>query len=250
MKQKRYMIGVLFFCVLSFASVSTIAAAAETADADAAKPQGWDGEVELGYVQTTGNSETRTANLGFKALYLRNKWSHEIKASGFQSTDRGTTTAERIDGRYRAEYKWHERDYLFGSFRYEDDPFAGYEPRTTQVVGYGYAVLVKPTLKLDVEGGVGARQTRGTNGVDTDEGILRGALKFLWKISETSEFTQDLSVEAGDENTVTESNTALKLKINSVLGVRLALNIQNNSKVPDGIEKTDTKSTVSLVYDF
>lgn len=248
MKQKRYLIGALCFGVLSLVSVSAIAA--EVADADAANPQGWDGEVELGYLQTTGNSETKTANLGVKAVYLRNKWSHEIKATGFQSTDRGETTAERIDGRYRAEYKWHERDYLFGSFRYEDDPFAGYEPRTTQVVGYGYAVLTKLTLKLDVEGGLGARQTRGTNGVDTNEGILRAALKFLWKISETSEFTQDLSVEAGEENTVTESNTALKLKINSVLGVRLALNIQNNSKVPAGIEHTDTKSTVSLVYDF
>ncbi|NNE63504.1 MAG: DUF481 domain-containing protein, partial [Gammaproteobacteria bacterium] len=69
-------------------------------------------------------------------------------------------------------------------------------------------------------------------------------------ISETSKFGQTISIEEGEENTHTESETSLKLQIDGNLTAKLAYLIKRNSEVPANTEKTDKITTISLVYGF
>ena len=96
----------------------------------------------------------------------------------------------------------------------------------------------------------GAKQSTLAGGTDVDDAIIRGGLNYLLHISETSEFEQRLITEIGDENTYTESVTALRARIIGELAIVLSYTIKNNSDVPAGIEKTDTFTAISVEYAF
>lgn len=210
----------------------------------------WSGEAELGLIMTRGNTQTDATNAKARMQYDTEHWAHRLVLEYFKAEDDTTTIADRFAAAYRSTYKISEHDYGFGSVRYEDDPFAGYDRRTSEILGYGRKLYTGPRFLWDVEAGVGARQTKNTDGTSSDEAIYRLATLLTWNISETSSLKEELSVEGGDENTYTESTTELKVRINAALAMKLTLSVKNNSDVPVGIKHTDTATAVTLVYDF
>jgi len=211
---------------------------------------GWSGEAELGIITTRGNTNTSTSNAKLKVEYKDAPWTHQMKLESVRAEDNGQTTADRFEAAYRNKYQFSERGYYFGVIRYEDDVFAGFDQRTTEIIGYGRNVYQGKVFKLDFEVGVGARQTEHTDNTSSDEAIYRLATNMNWAISETSSLSEELFVEGGSENTVTESTTDLKVRINSALAMKVTLKIKDNSDVPVGIKHTDTQTAVTLVYDF
>ena len=57
-------------------------------------------------------------------------------------------------------------------------------------------------------------------------------------------------VEKGGETTYTESVTALGVKINGALSLKVSYTIKDNSKVPAGLENTDTYTAIGVEYTF
>ena len=105
-------------------------------------------------------------------------------------------------------------------------------------------------MKLDLEIGPGARQTKLDNGETDSEAIARGAAKLEWDISKTSKFTEVLTVEAGEDVTITKSVTGLSSKINGNLSMKITYTYKTTSEVPVGTDDTDTETAVTLVYNF
>ena len=214
------------------------------------KDKAWKGEAELGLLTTSGNTDTQSLNAKLAVEYQKSEWTHLFRAETLRAEDSGAKTADRKMLFYRARYQLAHANFLFGSLRYDDDPFAGYDRRTTEVVGYGHQILREETLKWDVEAGLGGRQTEYTDATSSSEGIVRLATNFEWRFTDTSTFKQEVFVEHGSENTLTEATSDLKVKINSALAMKLSYKVRDNSDVPVGIEHTDTETAVTLVYDF
>ena len=105
-------------------------------------------------------------------------------------------------------------------------------------------------MTLDLEAGPGARRYKITNGKSDTEFLVRGAAKYAWKITTTSKFTEDLTVESSSDTTITKSVTGLSSKINGDLAMKVTYTVKHTSDVPPGIEKTDTETAVTLVYSF
>ena len=210
----------------------------------------WKGNVELGIVYTTGNTETETTNAKAKAATETEKWRHTVKYESLKSSDQGTTTAERYALNGQSDYKLDKKNFFFAMINYEDDRFSGYKYRMTEAIGYGRRVVDEPNLTLDLEIGPGARQSKLETGETESEAMVRGAGKLNWKISKTSTLTEDLSVDAGENSTITKSVTALSAQINGSLATKITYTIKNTSNVPPGVEKTDTETAVTLVYNF
>jgi len=208
----------------------------------------WKAEAELGYLKTSGNTDTESLHAKGKVVNEREKWKHTATAEITDKSDSGTTTAKRWFVTGKSEYKISDVSYLFVALSYENDDFSGYDYQATETFGYGYHAIREENLKLDLEAGAGARQSKLNTGASNSEAIARGAADLEWKISKTSTFTQHLLVEAGDDNTVSRSVTALKTQINGNLSSKIAYTIKNNSDVPAGVEKTDTELVVTLVY--
>ena len=217
---------------------------------DEVKQVEWEGEVELGLVSTSGNTETDTISAKAKISREQGKWRNAGKFSAFNTSDKTGTTAERYELTGQSDYKFSEREYVFGIINYEDDRFSGYDYRVSESIGYGRRVLDRPDMTLDLEMGPGARQSKLDDGNSDSEFMVRGAAKYLWNITKTSNFSENLTVEAGQDATISKSVTALSSKINGSLAMRLSYTMKHTTDVPPGIEKTDTETAVTLVYSY
>ena len=215
------------------------------------EPEGpWSGKATLGYLATSGNTENSTLNSGFEVGYNTGKWAHLFNAAAINASESEITSAEAYDAGWKSERNLSDKDYLFGRLSWRKDRFGGYDTQISETVGYGRRLVDSDKHKLNAEIGAGARQSELQDGTKLDETIFRGGMYYRWLLSETAEFRQDLTVEAGDENTYTESVTALSAKLKGNLALVASYTIKNNSDVPVLTEKTDTYTALSLEYVF
>jgi len=219
---------------------------------DAAKEKSlWKASAELGFVSTTGNTETETLNAKAKASTDREQWRHTVEATSLYSSDAINTTAQKFTLSGKSDYKLEGgKNFLFGTVDYENEKFSGYEYRVTEAIGYGRRVIEDEGMVLDLEVGPGARQSKRDNGETESEALLRAAAILDWKISKTSKFGEKLTVEAGEDITVTKSVTSLSSQIEGNLSMKVTFTYKNTSDVPVGVDDTDTETAVTLVYNF
>lgn len=212
----------------------------------------WSGEAGLGFLSTSGNSDTRSLNGKFLLDYVEGPWKNAFAANAIGSSDGGESTSERYLVTDKLDYSLGERNYLFTALEWEKDLFGGVRERTSETVGVGRRFLLGPAHFLEAELGAGARQLQNNDPGQTRESdaIGRAFAKYRWALSPTSEFQQTVKVESGAENTFTESVTALKLSVVGDVFASLSYTIQNNSDVPPGTEQTDTFTAVNLSYAF
>jgi putative salt-induced outer membrane protein len=209
------------------------------------------GTVALGYLSTSGNTDSTNANASFKATWDRgHDWVHSWSALAISARTNGVTTAEAYAAGYKAQRAFGMNAYLFGTGDWRQDQFSGYSRQSTEAIGYGHKLVNTDKQTLSVEGGLGKKQASLTNGTDVDEGIVHGGLDYLIHLGDTSQFMQKLLIEVGDKNHYTESTSALKAKIRGNLALVASYVIKSNSDVPVGIQKTDRYTAISLEYGF
>jgi putative salt-induced outer membrane protein len=222
------------------------------AQAPAAAPADpFTGGISLGYLSTSGNTDSRNANADFDVSWdLDGPWKHEWKARFINARTDDVTTAESYTAAYKALRDFSATSYLFFSGDWRQDEFSGYDQQISEAIGYGRRLIDSQRHMLALEGGGGAKQSELVTGEELDEAIIRGALDYVWAISETSEFKQELLIEQGDDNRYTESTSALKTRIVGNLALVLSYVIKSNSDVPISIEKTDRFTSIALEYAF
>ena len=233
-------------CIGVAVSLCIQAAAAEESD-------GWNGQGELGFAQTTGNTEVQSLSSKLALGYKKLLWEHGLELEALRSEDETKVTAERYQLKWQTNYHLTPKiDYLFGKFRYEDDRFSGYDYQGSLLVGYGHQVIntERTGLKLEAGVGIGRHQRLEIFSESDDQMLGFVGLNFRHKIGDHSEFTQDFRVEGGSENIYSESETGFQVSVMRNLALKLSLLIKNNSDVPLNTEKNDTLTTINLVYTF
>ena len=209
------------------------------------------GTIALGYLSTSGNTDSTNTNASFKATWDRSRhWVHNWSALAISARTDGITTAEAYAAGYKGQRAFGMKAYLFTTGDWRQDQFSGYARQATEAVGYGSKLVTTDKQTLSIEAGLGKKQASLTNGTDVDENIVHGGLDYLLHLGETSEFTQKLLIEVGDKNHYTESTSAIKAKIRGNLALVASYVIKNNSDVPVGIEKSDRYTAISLEYGF
>ena len=209
------------------------------------------GTVALGYLSTSGNTDSTNANASFKAVWDRGRdWIHNWNALAISARTNGVTTAEAYAAGYKAQRALGKKSYLFAAGDWRQDQFSGYDRQSTEAVGYGRKLITTDKQTLSVEGGIGRKQATLINGTDVDESVLHGGLDYMIHLGENSQFNQKLLLEVGDKNRYTESLSAVKAKIRGNLALVASYVIKSNSDVPVGIEKTDRYTAISLEYGF
>lgn len=209
------------------------------------------GTVALGYLSTSGNTDSTNANAAFEVTWdLDGPWKHDWAALAVTARTNDVTTAEAYSAGYKAQRDFSETSYLLFTGEWRQDEFSGYDRQVAETVGYGRRVIDTERHMLALEGGAGAKQSTLTTGEELDEAIVRGALDYLFTISDASEFRQQFLIEQGDDNRYTQSTSALKTRIVGNIALVLSYVVKNNSDVPVDIEKTDRFTSISLEYGF
>jgi len=219
------------------------------------KTSPWTSTAELGFIRTTGNTETQTSALKVDITYEVDKWRHNGHFEGYGSeseddTGNNVVSAERYELSGKSDYKFNEHDYMFGLIKLQKDRFSGFEYEDIVALGYGRKVIKQENMELDLEIGPGMRFFKVDNEASDEEALLVLAANYWWAISDTSKFTQELSTEIGEDITSTKSVTGIQANINSTLALKFTYTIRNKTKVPLDTEKTDTELAMTLVYNF
>lgn len=237
-------LGVLFI-------PSVQANAQQAAGPPAEKEAGpWSGKAALGFLATSGNTESSSLNSGFAVAYTAGKWTHSLEASAVFTSEEEMTTAEAYSVGWKSEYNVSEHNFLFGRANWRKDRFSGYEQQLSESIGYGRRLIDTGTHFLNAEIGGGARQAELSDGTMEDEFIVRGGLNYEWKLNDTASFTQDLMTEHGADNTYLEAVSAIKTALFEDVALVASYTVKNNSQVPLDRESTDTFTALSLEYSF
>jgi len=224
--------------------IAALAGASTPAMAD------WSGKGELGASFASGNSENESVNAALEMKNEYDQWSHILGFAGNYGNDGSETTAQRWELRGQSNYEFAERAYWFGAARYEDDRFSAYDFQTSLSTGLGYKIIDSDRTKLWVQGGPGYRYAELQDTGESEDGLIfRGDLGFEHQLTETTKIVDRFLVEAGSDNTYLQNDLGLEVTITGTLGLRVGYQIRHNTDVPAGTEKTDTLTTVGLLYE-
>jgi putative salt-induced outer membrane protein len=87
-------------------------------------------------------------------------------------------------------------------------------------------------------------------GDNDSEVVFRGTLDFDHEFTATTSLLDKLVVEAGADNTFVQNDIALQVKMTDVLALAVGYSVRHNTDPPVGFEKTDTLTTINLVYEI
>lgn len=236
--------------IVSFLAIAAAASIAQAQEEGDEEQDPFEGAASLGYQSTSGNTDSESLNAGLSIKWQPSLWSHEFDFSVINAEANGAKSADATFADYVARRDFGQKSYLFAAAHWESDEFSAYDNQMSETVGYGRHVVATERHALDVEIGAGARQAELRSGLEEDESIARGALKYAWQISDTAEFGQSLTIESGSSNTRTESLTELRADVFGNVALVLSYRLRNNSDVPAGADKTDSWTAISLEYGF
>lgn len=212
--------------------------------------RGVSGKAALGFLATSGNTESMNANASFELVYDGPSWSHEFSLSAITATREEVTTAEAYSGGYEARRSRGEKNYVFMALDWRKDRFSGFDQQTSETVGYGRRLIDTDRHALNLEAGLGARQTMRRTGVEENDSIARLSFDYTLEVNDTTEFSQDIVTESGSTNTSAQSVSALRLRLFRDIALVLSHRIRHNTDVDPESEKTDQFTSISLEYAF
>lgn len=227
------------------------------ADEEEVKPFTMEGE--LGFIFTTGNTETTSASAGISAHQELERWSNDYVIEGLykeetveiEGEEVERTSAQKFFASAQGNYKLNNPDHrLFGFASYEDDRLSSYNYQGTVAAGWNQKLYQTKTQSFEYSVGPGYAFRETQEGEQLNGLIVRASAAYGWRISETAKFTQTVSTEVGSDNTKSRAESALTATISGNLSMKLSIKLDHNTNVEPGIEKLDTETAVTLVYNF
>jgi len=215
-----------------------------------ASPRNWKVNVEAGLLFQTGNTEKEDYSLSTVVEHDFDQWANTLTVKAASTKENQKRASEEYRILDQARYKLSDIDYAFAELEYVNDRFSGYNYRVSENIGYGRVLYKTDDLGLTGEISAGMRQSE-QNGEDMENSVLgKVSAKANWDISEGLKLTEDLSVAVASDSIITNSNTALKTQLSEKLYLKLGLDIEHISDVPDGRENIDTKTMLTIGYEL
>ena len=253
---------------LSILPLHIVAEEATVEEAVKEKPV-FSGSAQLGILFKTGNTESNDLKSGFKLRYEKGDWlslaDFDILVKQADITDaNGETTSETTDQKWTVNSKTNyilnhdDISYLYGNIWFEDDRFSGFENQSSVSVGWGKEWYKTDKSRFFADFGPGIKRD-DYKPTDTKEGytetdfIIQAQAYYLREINEHVEFKQTVSLKQAtesDANSVYSAETTITTKLISTLQLQFAFKADHNTEVEAGTERTDTQTSVTLVYSF
>jgi len=200
----------------------------------------WASNVELGYVQTGGNTQTKTIHSKLKSILDIDRFRTTLEGSVLNSSDQVKTTAEKYTASLQEDWKFSKKSYVLLRLAFDSDRFAGIKTRYVETVGYGRTLLNDDVWHGNMEIGVGSRQTQLIPSQRKNDVIARASTGWKWFMTEHTTLAQTLNTEGGKEGFLSHSVTSLQQQINETLSSKIAFSSEHTSKVPVGVKKLNT----------
>ncbi|QOY54720.1 DUF481 domain-containing protein [Candidatus Sulfurimonas marisnigri] len=231
---------------------------------------------ELGYITTSGNTNTETFNLDAK---VKKNWgSHVVTLSALMQygTESEIENKNRVVVELEYDYDITDRlsfGYLVG---YKDDKFSGFDYQLYTGPGAKYKAIKTATQKLSLEGnilyaldsiqdtykdGLGnvvsypfpAGSINQNDGVNNSYASYRAKAIYNWQALENLKFNQELSYRSefsDSQNYFAYSKTSFSSKVSDIFSAGVSLQADYVNKPAVGKTSTDRTITFNLIADY
>ncbi|MCF8474656.1 MAG: DUF481 domain-containing protein [Emcibacter sp.] len=211
---------------------------------------GWDGEAEVSYLRSSGNTQQSSLGLGGKMERNTDRFHHLVTSFFDYNRNSGITDKRQFGLSYKLDYDFSETIYMTGLVGYENDKYGAFNERITTSYGLGYPVISNETYSWKMEAGPSILLTKESANEAYKKSVNAFANSlFKWVINDRSKLTNNTIIYFGNKS-VFESKTALKIKINGDLSSKFSYEILYDSDAPLDRKKTDTITRIGLMYDF
>lgn len=215
----------------------------------------WEGKGEIGAVFARGNTDADTVNLKLDLAATMDRWKHEMGFAALRAKADDERTADRYLATWQSNYALTQQLYWFGRLRYEDDRFSGFQYSASVSTGFGYRFIDTEVTTLSGQAGVGWRrmrteETRFEPAETLNNAVAIAGLNFARQLNALTKLVDKLAVESGSDNTLVSNFIGLEVKMTTALALAVGLDTRYNSSPPAPMKKTDTLTTVNLVYSF
>ena len=238
-------------CTLGVLVLRPSSAFAQTAAPAAPPPPPlWDVQLGASFVGTSGNSDTTTLGSDFVTHRRWPLWKIEGTATAVRTTDRGTRTAERYLGAFRADHTLTKRIEVSAGERAERDKLAGMLFRSISDLGLKYALVRNPSWTFDGLSSIALNHEHPVLGGDLNHpiAVLQALSKYVFSptADTTQRFTFYPDLKESDAYRA-EAELAAQAAMTSRLALKVAYLWRYSNLPAFGFVKSDNTATASIV---
>jgi len=216
-------------------------------------PWSWTGNVFLGAVQQSGNTDRTSASFGGEATRRSTRDRFNLSLLYNYAEEDGTLTTRDTYGTIKYDYFFTQKFYGYLGVEMLKDKFKDLNLRTIVGPGVGYQIWDDETKALAFEAGISYFSEDRIEAEDDHWFTGRLGARFRYRLSDHVTFTDNLvlypSLESGGEFT-SRNEASLATTIAGPWSLRLANVWEHDSDPAEGIKKDDSKSSVNLQYSF
>ena len=211
----------------------------------------WKGKGEAGIVFARGNTEADTINLKLAMSDEMGDWKHSLDMAALRASNDGVTSADRFMAGWQSDHKIDDRTFAFGGLRYERDRFSGFTYQATASTGVGYKFYDTEKTKLSGQAGAGYRRIKDdVTGATSGDAVAVAGVDYSRVLTPTTSVVDKFHLESGSDNMLLTNFTGLEVKMTTALALSAGLDVRHNTRPPEPRKKTDTVTTLNLVYAF
>jgi putative salt-induced outer membrane protein len=220
----------------------------------------WTGKGEAGLAIASGNSESQSGNAKLAVAHKMDSWENSAGLAGNYVSDDVGTTAQRFEVFGQSRHQYSTRTYWHGGLRYEDDRFSGFNYQATFSTGLGRQFIENDRTKFSGQIGVGYKYFETRDSIDPDTLLptpgdrdssvaLVGGSEFTHEFNDSTTFFDKFGFESTTDNLFLQNEIGIAVKMTGRLALAVAFAIRHNTDPPPAFRKTDTLTTVNLVYE-
>ena len=208
---------------------------------------------ELGYVGTSGNTQTQTFSFDGNAEKKVDKHAFILKAEAAYTENGNEVSKRKFQTELGYDYRVTEKfafSYIAG---YKRDTFTGYKYETYTGPGAKYFAIEEESQSLTLS--VNAFYYREMPLVSSLEeySLVKTQGDYSLKITPTLKFIQELSYSMSFENMdnyFVDTKTAFTSKISDILSAGISYKLNYVNLVPAGIHHEDTTLAFNMIIDY
>jgi len=211
---------------------------------------GWDKEIEVNGLFTTGNTKQKSFGAAAKISREAGSYKQTITSYFDINTSDAVTNKRRYGVAFKNDYSINDVSYITGFASYEGDSFGAFNKRFTLNGGYGIRLFDNDSYKWNVESGPALLMTKPLATGDYESDITAYASSmFTWNINDRSDLENETKIFVGSK-VVLENKTDYTIKVSGALSGKLSFDVLYNRDAPLGRENTDTITRIGVLYDF
>lgn len=208
---------------------------------------------DLGFVQTSGNTQVTTMNVGERLTQERGRLTLQQGVAFVYGTQRDSVITNNVRAGLRGDYRIDNVFAFFAGAAFDRNTFAGIERRFEEQLGIQARVLRAARDTINLEGGGSVTQQVGTDGIQESFPAARGAMSWRHSFTpaayflQTAEWIPNLK-ETEDWRVNTESS--LVAPLSAKVGVKLSYVLRYDNLPQPGFQEMDRLFTTGIQITF